>query len=101
MDKQKGFTSDMLVVAAGLVAIVCISVWVINANAEYYKQALAASEATNAIVVQQRDTVIKKLLRQAAARSVELSAAKKEASAARTELDASKKKLDNIKAIVQ
>jgi hypothetical protein len=101
MDTKKGFANDTAIVAIGLIAIVAVAVWVINANAEYYKQAVRAAEATNAVVVQQRDTVIRKLVKQVAARSAELASAKKEASLARVELDTSKKKLDNIKAIVQ
>ncbi len=101
MDKKNGFINDAVVVAVGLAALVFIAVWVINANAEYYKQAVSAAEATNETLMQQRDVVIKKLMRLADARQAELAGARKNVEIARAELDASKKKIENIKAIVQ
>ena len=101
MDKKKGFINDAVVVAVGLAAIVFIAVWVINANADYYNQAAKAADATDGALIQQRDVVIKKLMRLADARQAELAGARKNAENARAELDASKKKIENIKAIVQ
>ena len=101
MDKKNGFINDAVVVAVGLAAIVFIAVWVINANAEFYTQVVKAADATNGVLIQQRDVVIKKLMRLADARQAELTSARKNVEIAKAELDASKKKIENIKAIVQ
>jgi uncharacterized protein HemX len=101
MDKKKGFVNDAVVVAVGLAAIVFITAWVVNANTEYYKQAQYAADATSEALMQQRDIAIKKLMRLADARQIELASAKKNVEIAKAELDASKKKIENIKAIVQ
>ena len=101
MDKKKGFVNDAVVAAVGLAAVVFIAVWVINANADYYSQAMKAADATNEALMQQRDVVIKKLMRLADARQKELAGARKNVEIARAELDASKKKIENIKEAIQ
>lgn len=99
---------DIFVVAVGLLIIIFISSWVIYGSADIYNQSAIASEATGTALVQQRDLVIKKLIKQNEAKQEDLilvrkvlDSEKQALDAAKAEMDASKKKLEAIKAVVQ
>jgi len=53
---------DNIVVAIGLIVIIGIVVWVIYGNYEISSLSAKTDEATNALLLQQRDAVIKKLV---------------------------------------
>ena len=101
MKKKVDFTMDAAVVAIGLVVILSVAVWVINANDEFYSQSLVMTEASDAVMLQQRDVVIGKLVKKVKAKQIELANAKKEFGAAKAELDAASEKIEAIKTVVQ
>ena len=99
---------DMFVVAIGLLIIIFISSWVIYGNVDIYDQSAMASETMSTVLVQQKDLVIKKLMKQNEAKQEELTLARKGLDSekqaldtAKAELDTSNKKIEAIKAVVQ
>jgi len=101
MEKKGMAVGEIAVVAVGIAVIVLIAVWVINGNNEVCSSTLKAAEASNAIMLGQRDAVIKKLMKIASAKEQEAASAKDKLNAAKSELDESNRKLDTIKSVVQ
>jgi capsule polysaccharide export protein KpsE/RkpR len=103
MDKK-----DVFVVAVGLLAIVFISSWVVYGTIAIANQSAIASNGVNTVLLQQRDLLIKKLMKQNSAKQEEINLAKKDVDSAKqavntakAELAASNDKLDTIKKVVQ
>lgn len=101
MDKKPALGMDIVVIAVGLLAVVFIAIWIINGNIEIYKDTLSAMDASNAVIVQQRDLAIKKLMKKVQAKEEEVVSARQQLASAKTELDASMKKIEAVKAAVQ
>ena len=55
---------DIVTVAVGLVIMIAISWWAIHGNTEVLNKSLIAFEATSVAIIEQRDTLIKKLIKQ-------------------------------------
>lgn len=103
MEKKEVFT-----VAVGLMVIIFIASWVIYGTGDIAESTTVASEGMNTVLLQQRDLVIKKLMKQSEAKDAALVLAKNDVAAAEQEVVSAKKelavsndKLETIKAVVR
>ncbi len=80
-----------IVVGVGLAVIICIVALVVLGNANFTNLSIKATNATNSLLIQQRDMEIKKLVKQLKAKQAELDDIK-------TRLSSAHAKIENIKA---
>jgi len=95
---------DKAVLVIGLVAIFVIASLIIYGSSEVLNDEAKAAEATNGMLLQQKDVLIAKLVSQLRAEQAQLKSLKGDLSKVTTKLDDSKaevegakKKLDNIR----
>ncbi|MCX5679820.1 MAG: hypothetical protein NTZ95_04095 [Candidatus Omnitrophica bacterium] len=81
---------NLVVIAIGLIVIVGVAVLIINGNNEYATQSMKAANAVNALLMQQKDFEIKKLVKR-------LDAKQKELNDAKAMLESVKQKIENVK----
>ena len=81
---------DSVIIAIGLIVIIVIAALIISGNNECTTQSIKATNAVNALFLQQRDFEIKKLVKR-------LDAKQKELDSAKAMLDSVKEKINNVK----